>query len=156
MKGGNINPKLRNAKPSRIRSELSKITSFLKSGRDISNPHETENITGDVDVDTVVHTSDELPRSSFTSTDTTSIYPQVSISRANSEETAVVENPCDIDLWTSNMNDRFRDYWLEKGSKECRYVNSNFEKSAVTKNNRTCHCTPSLFARKHLLTDEKT
>ena len=104
MKGGNINPELRNAKPSRIRrkkiSALSKITYFLKSGGDISNPHETENIRGDVDVDTVVHTSDELPFSSFTLIDTTSIYPQVSISRANSEETAVVvENPCDIGLW---------------------------------------------------------
>ena len=56
-------------------SELSKITSFLKSGGDISNPQETENITGDVDVDTVIHTSDELPCSSFTSTDTNSISP---------------------------------------------------------------------------------
>ena len=74
-------------------SELSKITSFL-------------NIIGDVDVDTIVHTSDELPCSSFTSTDTTSIYPQVNISRANSEETAVVEKPCDSGLWQSNMNDR--------------------------------------------------
>ena len=76
-----------------------------------SDPHETENITDEVDhVDTVVHTSDELPFSSFTSTDITSIYPQVTISSANSEETAVVENPCDIGLWPSNMNDRFRDY----------------------------------------------
>ena len=121
----------------------------------ISNPHKTESITGDVDVDTGVHTSDEFPCSSFTSTYTTSIYPQVSISRANSEETAVVENPCDIGLWPSNMNDRFRDYWLKKGSKECRYVNSNFGKSEVTKNNRTRHCTASLFTWKHPLTGEK-
>ena len=60
----------------------------------------------------------------------------------------------DIGLWLSDIDDCFRDHWLEKGSSECRHATTNFEKSVVKKENdhpRYCN----FFSRVHPKTGER-
>ena len=60
-------------------------------------------------------------------------------------------SPNDIGLWPSKISDAFCDYWLERGSKDCRNSNSDFANSAVRETDRDGfrHCNASLFKRKH-------
>ena len=46
-----------------------------------------------------------------------------------------VNYPNDIGLWPSDIDDCFRDHWVEKGNSECRHATTNFEKSVVKKEN---------------------
>ena len=74
-----------------------------------------------------------------------------------SVETAMPVNyPNDTGLWPSDIDECFRDHWLEKGSSECRHATTNFEKSAVKKeNDHPRYCNVNFFSRVHPKTGER-
>ena len=67
-----------------------------------------------------------------------------------------VNYPNGIGLWPSDIDDCFRDHWLEKGSSECRHATINFEKSVVKKeNDHPRYCNVDFFSRVHPKTGER-
>ena len=63
--------------------------------------------------------------------------------------------PTDIGLWPNKVNDKFLDFWVEKGNNACGNSSSKFEMSAVKEGDRTRQCTSNLFTGTHSLTGEK-
>jgi hypothetical protein len=60
----------------------------------------------------------------------------------------------DLGLWPSKATENMREYWLKKGSSECRNQDSDFKNSDVKEKTRIRHCTSSLFNRRHTLSGE--
>lgn len=61
----------------------------------------------------------------------------------------------DLGLWPKIIPENVCDYWLKKGSAECRHCDGDFKESAVKELNRTRHCTKTLFTRTHSLSGQE-
>lgn len=61
----------------------------------------------------------------------------------------------DLGLWPKIIPENVCDYWLKRGSAECRHCDGDFKESAVKELNRTRHCTKTLFTRTHSLSGQE-
>jgi hypothetical protein len=63
----------------------------------------------------------------------------------------------DVGLWEDDMSKERRDWWIERGSKDCQHKDSDFKESAGSSKSETFvrHCSKAYFTRVHSLTGEK-
>ena len=57
----------------------------------------------------------------------------------------------DIGPCPDQLPEKLRNFWIEKGSAQCRNVDSDYKNSTVHDGNKTRHCTKNLFSRKHVI-----
>ena len=130
-------------KTEKLISEIPKITSIFARKTAVSQHahHPDDDNNDEINIDTE---KDDSPDIILTTNDDTPCDEPL-------PPPPPILYPNDIGLWPSKISDAFCEYWLERGSKDCRHSNSDFSKSVVRETDREGfrHCTASLFKRKH-------